>query len=229
MTQYITLIASLPPLGQLFEAKQTPISQLKLESRLKMLSPKDSILLNQIASLIAWSQQPMERSDAQFIAEAKQFFKEVKNPTLRKIVEYRLTLRTIVAALRRRHRGERNPPAVQPWGVGRWVNYIERHWAEPGFHLEVIFPWVLEANHLLNANESVAFERLQFEVNWKMIERLGAGHYFDFEAVVIYLMRWSMVDRWTRYDGSGELAVERFRKLLDEGMGQFTNLFAQNS
>ena len=191
-----------------------------------MLSEKDAILLNQISSLIAWQQQPMERTDAQFIAEAKRFFEEVRNPTLREIVEYRLNVRTIVAALRRRHRGESNSPIGQPWGVGRWVNYIERHWSEPGFHLEVMFPWVLEANHLLNNNDSVALERLQFEVNWKMLERVGAGHYFDFEGVVIYLMRWSLVDRWTRYQG--EVAVERFQKLVDTGLAKFTDLFANN-
>ena len=227
--KYVTLMASLPPLGQLFEAKQTPISLLKLESRLKLLSEKDAILLNQIASLIAWSQQPMERSDPQFIAEAKRFFEEVRNPTLREVVEYRLNLRTIIAALRRRYRGESNPPLGQPWGIGRWVNYIEHHWTEPGFHLEVIFPWVLEANSLLNAKNSVALERLQFEVNWKMLERVGAGHYFDFEAVVLYQMRWSMVDRWTRYNGHGEVAVERFRKLVDEGMEKYRELFAKSS
>jgi hypothetical protein len=227
MTKYVALMASLPPTGKLFEAKQTPISRLKLESRLKMLSEKDAILLNQIGSLIAWQQQPMERSDAQFIAEAKHFFEEVRNPTLREIVEHRLDVRTIVAALRRRHRGESNPTVGQPWGVGRWVNYIERHWTEPGFNLEVMFPWVLEANRLLNANDSVALERLQFEVNWQMLDRVGAGHYFDFEAVVIYLMRWSLVDRWTRY--KGEVAVERFRNLVDAGIAKFTDVFAKSS
>jgi hypothetical protein len=227
MTKYVTLMASLPPIGQLFEAKQTPISRLKLESRLKMLSEKDAILLNQIGSLIAWQQQPMERSDAQFIAEAKHFFEEVRHPILQEIVAYRLDVRTILAALRRRHRGESNPTVGQPWGVGRWVNYIERHWTEPGFHLEVMFPWVLEANRLLNANDSVALERLQFEVNWQMLERVGAGHYFDFEAVVIYLMRWSLVDRWTRY--KGEVAVERFRNLVDAGIAKFTDVFAKSS
>ena len=227
MTKYITLMASLPPLGQLFEAKQTPISRLKLENRLKMLADKDAILWNRIASLIAWSEQPIERTDAQFIAEAKRFFQEVPYPVLREIVAYRLDVRTIVAALRHRHRGESNPPVGQPWGVGSWVNYIERHWTEPGFHLEVMFPWVLEAERLLNAHESVALERWQFEVNWKMLERLGAGHYFDFEAVVIYLMRWSMVDRWIRYND--EIAVRRFRKLVDEGIARFTDLFATSS
>ncbi len=227
MTKYLTLMASLPTIGKLFEAKQTPISRLKLESRLKMLTEKDALLLNRISSLIAWSEQPMERTDAQFIAEARCFFEEVPYPILQEIVAYRLDVRTIVAALRRRHRGESNPPIGQPWGFGRWVNYIERHWTEPEFHLEVIFPWISTAHHLLNANDSVALERLQFEVNWKMLQRVETGHYFDFEAVVIYVMRWSMVDRWIRYDG--EAAVERFRKLVDAGREKFTELFAKNS
>jgi hypothetical protein len=223
--KYITLMSSLPHLGNLFGKKQVPISRLKLTSRLKMLSEKDAILLNQIASLIAWQQQPMERTDAEFVKEAKQFFQELRNPTLRNIIEYRLDLRTIIAALRHRHRGENNPPSDQLWGIGRWVNYIERHWSEPGFHLEGMFPWVLEANRLLNANDSVALERLQFEINWKMLAQLGSGHYFDFEAVVIYLMRWSLVDRWSRYEG--ETAVKRFRTLVDSGMEKFTDVFAQ--
>ena len=220
-------MASLPPIGKLFEATQTPISRLKLESRLKMLTEKDAILLNRISSLIAWSEQPMERTDAQFIAEAQRFFEEMRSPILQEIVAYRLDVRTIVAALRRRHRGESNPPMDQPWGFGRWVNYIERHWTEPEFHLEVIFPWVPAAHRLLSANDSVALERLQFEVNWKMLQRVETGHYFDFEAVVIYVMRWSMVDRWIRYNG--EAAVERFRKLVDAGREKFTDLFAENS
>jgi hypothetical protein len=220
-------MSSLPHLGNLFGTKQTPISRLRLEERLKMLSEQDAILLNQIGSLIAWQQQPMERSDAEFVLEAQQFFQEVGNPTLRKIVESRLNLRTIIAALRRRHRGESNSPLGQPWGIGPWVNYIERHWSESGFHLEGIFPWVLEANRFLNANDSIALERLQFEVNWQMLERLEARHYFDFEAVVIYLMRWSMVDRWSRYEG--EAALKRFQTLVDSGMEKFTDVFAQRA
>lgn len=227
MNEYLTLMASLPPIGKLFEAKQTPISRLKLENRLKMLTEKDAILLNRISSLIAWSEQPMERTDAQFIAEAQGFFEEVRHPILQEIVAYRLDVRTIVAALRRRHRGENNPPSSQSWGFGRWVHYIERHWREPEFHLEVMFPWVSAAHRLLNTNDSVALERLQFEVNWQMLQRVETGHYFDFEAVVIYVMRWSMVDRWIRYDG--EAAVERFKKLVDAGREKFTELFAENS
>jgi hypothetical protein len=227
MTKYITLMSSLPPLGKLFEATQTPISRLKLENRLKLLEAKDGKLLDQMANLIAWSEQPMARTDPQFVQEAKHFFEEVSNPTLREVMQHRLDLRTIVAALRRRHRGENEPPVGQIWGVGNWVSFIERHWTEPGFHLEAIFPWVLEANRLLSANDLVGLERLQFELNWRVLDRVGARHYFDFEAVVIYLMRWSVVDRWTRYNG--EAAVERFRKLVDTGIEKFTDVFAGKS
>ena len=216
MGKYITLMSSLPPLGKLFEAPQTPISQLKLESRLKLLEEKDREHLNRIANLIAWSQQPMERTDAQFVAQAQAFLAQEYNRTLREIVECRLNVRTIVVALRRRHRGESTPPTGQPWGVGSWVGYIERHWTEPGFSLQGIFPWVAEATRLLGANDLVGLERLQFAVNWQMLDRLGARHYFDFEAVVIYLMRWSLVDRWTRYNG--EAAVKRFRYLVDSAL-----------
>jgi hypothetical protein len=223
MTKYITLMSSLPPLGKLFEATQTPISRLKLENRLKLLEAKDGKLLDQMANLIAWSEQPMARTDPQFVQEAKNFFEEVSNSTLREVMQHRLDLCTIVAALRRRHRGENEPPVGQIWGVGNWVSFIERHWTEPGFHLEAIFPWILGANRLLSANDLVGLERLQFELNWRVLDRVGARHYFDFEAVVIYLMRWSVVDRWTRYNGGG--AVERFRKLVDTGIEKFTDVF----
>ncbi|MGK7874217.1 MAG: hypothetical protein AB4426_13155 [Xenococcaceae cyanobacterium] len=224
MAKYVTLMASLPPLGQLFAAKQTPISRLKLESRLKMLSEEDTALLRQIEELVHWSHLPTDRTDVQIVASAKRFFQEVRIPLLREAVESRLELHTVVAALRRRKRGESAPSPEEPWGYGRWVSHIESHWTEPTFRLEGAFPWVLEANRLLNANESVALERLLFGVVWDKLGRMGEGHYFDFEAVVIYVLRWNLVDRWSRYEG--ETAVKRFTELVDSGIEKFTNVFA---
>ncbi len=227
MSQYVTLMASLPPLGQLFGTKETPISRLKLESRLKMLREEDAKLLQQIEELVHWSRLPMERTDAQILASAKRFFEEVRNPILREAVESRLELHTIVAALRRRKRGESAPSPEESWGYGSGVGNIESHWTEPAFRLEGMFPWVSEANRLLNANDSVALERLLFGVVWDKLGRLGEGHYFDFEAVVIYVLRWNLVDRWCRYEG--EAAVERFRTMVDSGIEKFTNVFAEVS
>ncbi len=227
MTRYITLMSALPHLGNLFGTKQTPISRLKLEAQLKMLREEDALLLRRIEELVHWSYLPMERSDAEIAASAKSFFEQVSNPILRAAVESRLELHTVMAALRRRQRGESAPSPVTSWGYGRWVNYIERHWSEPGFRLEGAFPWVLEANRLLSTNESVALERLLFEVVWDKLGRLGEGHYFDFEAVVLYVLRWNLADRWSRYEG--EAAVKRFRTLVDSGLEKFTDVFAQKA
>ncbi|MEM7062323.1 MAG: DUF2764 family protein [Cyanobacteria bacterium P01_B01_bin.77] len=222
--QYVTLMASLPHLGELFEAQQTPLSRFKLEARLKMLSEEDTARLQQIQSLIRWNHLPISRTDAEIIAAAEQFFQQVKNPILREIVAFRLELHTIVAALRRRQRGEKSAPG-KPWGYGRWVQHIERHWTEPAFRLQGSFPWLLEAQQLLHDDESVALERLLFSYVWNRLGQLGADHYFDFEAVVIYVLRWDLIDRWVRYDGPS--AVERFKQLVDAGMGEFDQLFAR--
>jgi len=222
--RYIVLMASLPPLGSLFEAATPPISRLKLESRLGLLEAPDRHTLEQIAHLIAWPSQPLERTDAAFIAEAHRFLASNRNPTLRSLVTQRLDVRTIVAAFRRRRRGEALPPTGEVWGFGEWVGLIERNWSAPTFKLEVIFPWVRQAHDLLEKDDLIGFEKLQFSVVWAMLNRLGADHDFDFEALIIYLARWSLVSRWSCY--KGEAAVARFRELVDAGLGSHKELFS---
>lgn len=217
--KYVVLMASLPPLGSLFEATTPPISRLKLESRLGLLEAEDLRTLERIANLIAWPSQPLERTDVDFIAEAHRFLDTNRNPILRRLVTQRLEMRTIVAAFRRRRRGEAQPPTGEVWGFGEWVGLIERNWAAPTFKLEVIFPWVRQAHDLLENDDLIGFEKLQFSVVWAMLNRLGEGHAFDFEALIIYLARWSLVSRWSCY--KGEVAVARFRELVDAGLSDY--------
>jgi hypothetical protein len=214
-------MASLPPIGRLFQSAQEPISLIQLEQRLRDLDPADQILLKKVSNLIAWSDQPPGRSDAAFLQEAETFFREVRNPVLRRLISERLNLRTIVAALRRRHRGEQDGPADQPWGFGPWVRTMERQWQQRAFGMEPLVPWISEAVTLLESDDLVGFERLQFEIVWKILDQVGFGHYFDFEALVIYLNRWSLVARWSCY--KEEAAKERFRHLITNGLGSFAD------
>jgi hypothetical protein len=225
--KYVVLMASLPPLGSLFEATAPPISRLKLESRLGLLEAADLQTLEQIAHLIAWPSQPLERTDAAFIEEAHRFLASNRSPTLRRLVTQRLELRTIVAAFRRRRRGESQPPTGEVWGFGAWVGLIERNWSAPTFQLEVIFPWVRQAHDLLEKDDLVGFETLQFSVVWAMLNRLEFGHTFDFEALIIYLARWSLVSRWSCYNG--DIAVTRFRELVDAGLGNHKEILSSAS
>jgi len=224
--RYTALMASLPPLGQLFEANSPAISRLMLLQRLTLLHPEDRRVVDLLTGILSQSVRDEARpggpSDPQLLEEIHRFFAEVRNPTLRRLVAHRLDLRTIEAALRRRHRGETEPPAGEAWGYGPLLPTIERHWKEPAFRLEAVFPWIPEAARLLETGDLVNLERLLFGEIWKELDRAAFGHSFDFEAVVIYLARWALVDRWSHFDATA--AVERFRRLIQAGLGPLPQL-----
>jgi hypothetical protein len=219
--RYTALMASLPPLGRLSDVGPPAISRLKLQKRLGLLHEDDRQTLDLITGILSPSIRedgpPGGPSDPQLLEEARRFFAEVRNPTLRRLVAHRLDMRTIEAALRRRRRGETDPPRGEAWGFGTWRATIERHWKEPAFRLETVFPWIPEAARLLEAGDLVSLERLLAREIWKELDRAAFGHNFDFEAVMIYLARWSLVDRRSHFDARP--ARERFRTLIRAGLG----------
>ncbi|EDY39360.1 hypothetical protein CPCC7001_2240 [Cyanobium sp. PCC 7001] len=218
--RYTLLMGSLPPLGGLFEARTPAISLLKLESRLSLLHPDDRHTLELMTGFLSQSMRDDDSLagpiDERLLESARQFFAAVSNPTLRQLVAHRLDLRTILAALRRRHRGESEPPTGQAWGFGPWVATIARRWSEPAFGLEAVFPWIPEVSGLLESGDLVALERTLFGVIWRDLDRLVFGHHFDFEAVVVYVARWALVDRWSHYDA--EAAQARFTGLVEAAL-----------
>ena len=224
---YIMLMASLPPLGDLFGQYQTPLTEIQLRHRLRFLTDQDSKTLSQIEQLVRRSKQPAEWTDAQIVGSAKALLDHLRSNTLKQAVEFVVNLRTIVAALRRRRLGEKSPPAQRDWGYSPWIKRIERHWAEPDFGLGTVVPWVSEARRLWENDDSVELERLILVESWKQFGRLSNGHYFDFAAVVLYVLRWSLIARRVNYDG--ETAQKRFNSLIDDGIGNFDQLFSNKT
>jgi hypothetical protein len=224
-TRYVMLITSLPFHGPLFGARQTPLSRLRLIYRLKILDETDAQALGDLSSVLEWIHQSMIVTDAELIARAKRFEETWGEGFLVDIMRFRMELRTLYTALRRRRRGETTPPAGQPWGYGRWVRHIERYWNEPGFRLQQVYPWVNEAERLIEVRDSLGLERLLLGIVWDYLTRLSVGHEFDFEAVVIYVMRWDLIARWSSYDSAR--AVQRFDNLVDTGLGRYGQLFGE--
>jgi hypothetical protein len=214
--RYAMLISSLPYHGVLFGARQTPLSRIRLQQRLNLLEPADVACLRAVAELLDWSHLGRERRDAEIIARARTVIPTLCNAFVRDLVVWRLELRTVVAALRRRERGQAAPPAHEPWGYGRWLAQLRRHWSEPHFRLERAFPWLPEAKTLLESGDALGLERLLIGTVWEHLERLADGHHFDFEAVLLYTQRWDLIDRWTGY--SGEAAVARFDEMVEAGL-----------
>ena len=221
--QYVMLISSLPPVGELFEADQTPISFVKLENRLKsMLTEDDFERLQRISDLVAWVRLPMDISDREIIETANQFCASEKNPVIKKIIESFLEVQTIVSALRRKQLGQEIAPDDRSWGYGPYTPHIERNWNQPGFKLKGVFPWITKAEKLMQNDSVLELEKLMLKISFDMVSKIGAGHYFDFEAVVVYVIKWDILKRWLRYDS--KLAVERFHEMTESGIGEFAQI-----
>ncbi|MBF0188751.1 MAG: hypothetical protein HQL50_12575 [Magnetococcales bacterium] len=222
--RYVMLISTLPHLGKLFDPAALPISRTRLEDLLTLhLLPEDRQRLQRIETLLEWAASPREVEDTTLVTSAETLFPQVDSATLRRVVRDQLYLRTIVTALRRRARGESPPPSGTHWGFGRWRDTIRGRWQEPTFGLGGVFPWIAEANTLLLAKKMRLLERLLLQTLWDRLAREGVEHPFDFEAVVLYILRWKLIRHWSSY--SGEAAVVRFRELVDEGLTSVPHLF----
>lgn len=220
--QYTMLMASLPYHGALFTAKRTPINRIKLDARLRVLTPEHRAILDLVENALLWYRLPLGLAEAEIIARDRKAMAEVENETLRLIIGDRLELRTCVAALRRRRAGETSPPAGRGWGYGRWLGQIARNWSEPSFRLDGVFPWLREAERLLRDGDTLGLERVLLDALWKSLGRHAAEHEFDFEAVVIYVLRWNVIDRWTRYDSAA--ASRRFADMVESALGDHARL-----
>ena len=150
--KYTTLITSLPHQPALFTEKQTVISRIGLENRLTMLDEEDARTLRLLEQTLAWLHQEFEVPDAEVVRRARRALEQLPDGLIHDIALWRLELRTVVAALRRRQSGLPAPGAREVWGHGRWVGHIRRHWSEPDFRLGGVFPWVGEAARLLAAS-----------------------------------------------------------------------------
>jgi hypothetical protein len=216
--EYVSLMSSLPSTERLFLAKLTPISRLRLEQRLKQLNEQDLRTLRQVESVLNWSMQNLAFSDQQLIKQAKMVFVGLQSETLKTLVRDKMELRTCVGALRHRAQGE-NAPDNLNWGFGRWVSHINRNWNETHFALETVFPWLPQAKCFMDNKDAEGMERFILDHAFKQLQRCVNQHYFDLEAVIIYVLKWSIVDRTTRYNI--EAAKIRFTELVEQGLGDF--------
>ncbi len=216
-TQYVMLMASLPHLGRPFTQKQLPISRYRLEQRLGLLAEVDAALLAQIETTLARHRSHLAETETAAVASADALLAATtRHPTLYALVRDQLEMRTALAALRRRQRGDPPPAPRSVWGVGRWTGWMARQWSVADFGLTCVFPWLPEAAALLTAGDSVGLERLILAQSWNLLDRYALGHDFDFAAIVLYVLRWNLVARWLAQNP--EAALARFDALVTQAL-----------
>lgn len=209
---YIFLLNSLPALGTLFDGKPMPITELKLRQRLQQLEPEDARLLHKVEEILHWESPTLEQTDAAILQHVENLLGDIETPQLRLIVLWRIEIRTLIKAMRLRHR-QPSPPEGK-WGLGRWTRYIEQHWQTPDFGLSNVYPWLHHANELYVAGESHTLDRYLLSMVWDQMNHFTLGHDFDFIAVVLYVLRWNLKARVSSYD-HGQ-AQQVFEALITE-------------
>jgi len=215
------LMASLPPHPlSLWDLKNKPVSRIHLERRLTLLNDTDRQQLEQIESVLHWSKVDAENnSDAIIAAETDRIIKSSNLELLKDVIAWRMEVRTLVTAIRRRKLGGGAPLKNELWGYGQVLPFIRKNWQIEDFSLSHRFAWIQQANTLFETEQCVELEKLLLKLSWQYYETIGRAHYFDFEAVVIYVLRWNIINRWAQ--SNQEIAMRQFEMLVDNGLGDF--------
>lgn len=188
------------------------MSRIQLNKRLALLDEKDAADLLKIEQLLHWSHIKTDINQV-FVNETIDSINSINNDFIKNIIIWRLELRIILAALRMRHQGQKTLPVKKIFGFDYWYFMMSKYWHQPDLGLAKQLSWLPEANKLLIANKSLQLEKFLFSVVWDHYRQVSLGHYFNFEAVIIYILRWDIIDRWTSYDK--EIAIQRFNELIE--------------
>jgi hypothetical protein len=222
--QYFTLIASLPALRRFDRAERLPINRERLETRMKMLQPNDLDLFERAAAFLAWQRQSVTQTDQDMVDSFRRMEERIDHPALQAVFRFPVDQRTIMAALRRRHRGLPAPTPGEPWGVGHLTGHIERHWDAPDFKLGLVYSWIDQARQYMESGESLALERLLMGLLWDHVDRSVRPFEFGVDVVLAYVMKWDILQRWLLCDV--EEASKRFEELVAEVRDEQRQLFS---
>jgi hypothetical protein len=216
--RYAGIMVSLPRLEPLFQAKITPISRVGLDKRLALLDPKDKEILAAVRGMILWDTAGIEASEQLVRQSVETLQRMALPPTVQALCKEALELRSTLAAMRMRAAGQSAPSLeasrklFAPGVARRLVN----RWSEPAFGLGRVYPWLTEADSQHRAGNAWAVEKLLLAWIWGRLEWYKTHHYYNVEAVVLYVLQWDMTRRRTMADA--QKANARFEILLKNAM-----------
>ena len=181
-----------------------------------MLLPHDQLLMSRLWDSVLWSSIPLATDDEWLVIRFQRLLAEVDDPQLCLWLHWRMDVRTVLAALRRRQSGQSAPAGTKLWGLGNLPLMIARNWNQPGFGLLGRFPWLAEAEQLLSDGESLALEKCVLQQVWNYYDRCQPQQENGFAAVFLYVSRWDICHRWSSYDH--QHGLKRFDQLVAESV-----------
>jgi hypothetical protein len=194
--QYYTLVASLPHLAGISHVVQLPITRRQLDNRLRMLDDEDYQNVTRIDALLfprggGWQSDELLIRQGQTLAESlpEQF---------REVVEWYLTRRTLLSAVRRRLLKEARPDAKAAWGYSILMPAISANWHLPDLGMSAKFPSLGQVVELLDRRDGIALDELLLREEDVFCKRLSDVHEFSAINVLCYVLRWNLTERWLR-------------------------------
>lgn len=218
-TEFITIASSLPRLGDSFKIAEPPISKLQLEKRLKLLPAAYASLLFKLELLVWHSWFKPKYS----VLELRTLYHEVHKTDvvlIKDLVDWFLNLRSLIAALRLRQVQQEAPKQPKEEWISTHNQQIIQHWQEPDFGLKALYPWLSTINNVLAQKDSAAIEEFVLTHIWQYLSCQELGHYFDFEHLVIYLLRWDLIQYWSQFNkGTVLQAIDDLCNILIDSKG----------
>jgi len=212
---YITLVASLPYLPPFEKAERVPISRLRLEQRLHILSADHAQQLANAEALVNWRMSLTKpKNDALMVSRYRVLLASTKHQALRDFIAFRIDQQTVLAALRQRKAGVEVSVFEQTAHASRWTRFIAQHWDDADFKLTFMYPWIPEARRLLAANDARGLDRLLMTVIWQRLGHISDTNSFGFEAVFAFVFKWDLLQAWFARDPI--TAKSRFQELIKE-------------
>lgn len=215
---YYMLITSLPRHSRQYKIKQTPISRIQLEKRLKLLTESERNILNNLTNCL-WDSWFDPKLPFQATITKSKTLLALNMPFINELIHWFFNLRSLFVALRLRKTDSSPPANPQEYWSSQWNARLIKNWDMPDFDLKSIYPWLTAINSKLsNQDRSITGQAAFIEdtlltLIWKHLDSIEARHFYDFEALIIYLMRWNIVNYWSQFNE--KIASDRIRELAD--------------
>lgn len=215
---YYMLVASLPALPVRFDAGRVPISRATLRERLELLDPGDAAVTAQVDQYFSRSPESLEKTDEQVIARYHELMRSSSNDLVRHLIQTRTESRLLLSAFRRQRAGLA-PPTWELRPNDPLAEQVRKHWSTPQFGLRGPYRWLEAFAKHYDAGDMVGAQRVIFAERWNDWTQIAQRYTFSLEAVIAYLVRWEIVDRWTSQNA--EAGKARFHNLVEETLGEY--------
>jgi hypothetical protein len=216
--RYHMLVASLPPLPPHLQIMRLPITAERLDDRLRLLEPDDAAEIARLHEVMRWSRQFEESTDEAVVRRYHELWAGIANPLVRDILTVLMDVRMITTALRRRRLGLGPPPC----GIGRWFDHVRRNFNRPDFGLGRVLPRLSRLAPLLEQGDVLGLQRGLLQATWALLKQRADDYTFRFEAVVLYVARWSLLAQWQLLDAERGRPI--FEALVTEALGEHAHV-----